>query len=87
MNPQTSSNKGVKRHEVRASLPGNGIGIRNSISAAQQAKGSPSDIKYCNALGKAYSSMFPVMEGMPASDAVAMSRWASFDHTLNGAAA
>ena len=57
------------------------------LAAAQQAKGSPSDIKYCNALGKAYSSMFPVMEGMPVSDAVAMSRWASFDHTLNGAAA
>ncbi len=37
---------------------------------AQQSKGSSSDIKYCDALSKAYSSLFPAMEAMPASDAV-----------------
>ena len=41
---------------------------------AQQIKGSPSDIKYCDALSKAYSSLFPAMEAMPASDAVTMNR-------------
>jgi glutathione peroxidase-family protein len=41
---------------------------------AQQSKGSPSDIKYCDALSKAYSSLFPAMEAMPASDAVTMNR-------------
>jgi hypothetical protein len=45
-------------------------------AAAQQnvAKGTPSDIKYCNALAKSYSSMFPVQQGMPASDVVTLSR-------------
>ena len=41
---------------------------------AQQIKGSPSDIKYCDALSKAYSSLFPAIEAMPASDAVTMNR-------------
>ena len=44
------------------------------VGFAQQSKGSPSDVKYCDALSKAYSSLFPVMEAMPVSDAVAMSR-------------
>jgi hypothetical protein len=35
---------------------------------------NPSDIKYCDALSKVYSSLFPVMERMPASDAVTMNR-------------
>ena len=45
-------------------------------AAAQQnvAKGTPSDIKYCNALAKSYSSLYPVQEGMPASDVVTLSR-------------
>src|SRR5258708_33216115 len=41
---------------------------------AQQIKGSPPDIKYCDALGKADSSLFPAMEALPASDAVTMNR-------------
>jgi hypothetical protein len=44
------------------------------VGFAQQSKGSPSDIKYCDALSKAYSSLFPAMEAMPASDAVTMNR-------------
>jgi hypothetical protein len=44
------------------------------IAFAQQSKGSPSDIKYCNALSKAYSSLFPAMEAMPVSDAMMMDR-------------
>src|SRR4051794_2189390 len=44
------------------------------VGFAQQSKGSPSDIEYCDALSKVYSSLFPVMEGMPASDAVTMNR-------------
>jgi hypothetical protein len=45
-------------------------------ASAQQtvAKGTPADIKYCNALAKSYSSMFPVQEGMAASDVVTLSR-------------
>jgi hypothetical protein len=44
------------------------------VGFAQQSKGSPSDVKYCDALSKAYSSLFPAMEAMPASDAVTMNR-------------
>jgi hypothetical protein len=45
-------------------------------AAAQQnaAKGTPSDIKYCNALAKSYSSLFPAQEGMPAADVVTLGR-------------
>ena len=45
-------------------------------AAAQQnvAKGTPSDIKYCNALTRSYSSLYPVQEGMPAADVVTLSR-------------
>ena len=48
-------------------------------AAAQQniAKGTPSDIKYCNALAKSYSSMFPVQELMSVADVVTLSRCAS----------
>jgi hypothetical protein len=44
-------------------------------AAAQQnvAKGTP-DIKYCNALAKSYSSLFPAQQGMPAADVVTLSR-------------
>jgi hypothetical protein len=38
------------------------------------AKATPSDIEYCNALGKAYSRMFPVQEGMTAADVTTISR-------------
>jgi short subunit fatty acids transporter len=38
------------------------------------AKGTPSDVKYCAAMAKAYSSLFPAQEGMAASDVVLLSR-------------
>jgi len=38
------------------------------------AKGSPADIKYCNALAKSYSSLYPVQEGMTAADVATLSR-------------
>jgi hypothetical protein len=38
------------------------------------AKGSPADIKYCNALAKSYSSLFPAQQGMPVADAAILSR-------------
>jgi hypothetical protein len=45
-------------------------------AATQQdvAKGTPSDIEYCNALGKAYSSMWSANEAMPVGAAAAISR-------------
>ena len=45
-------------------------------AGAQQnvARATPSDIKYCNALAKSYSSMYPVQEGMSGADAVTLSR-------------
>ena len=41
---------------------------------AGSANSTPSDIKYCNALAKSYSSLFPVQQGMPAADVVTLSR-------------
>jgi hypothetical protein len=38
------------------------------------AKASPSDISYCKALGRTYSRLFPVQEGMPATDVTTMDR-------------
>jgi len=45
-------------------------------ATAQQsvAKGSPSDIKYCAALAKSYSGMYPTQEAMSVSDVVLLSR-------------
>ena len=34
--------------------------------------GTPGDIKYCNSLGRSYSSLFPVQEGMSASDVMTL---------------
>jgi hypothetical protein len=46
------------------------------VAAAQQnaAEGRAADIKYCNALVRSYQSTHPVQQGMPASDAVTLSR-------------
>jgi len=38
------------------------------------AKASPSDISYCKALGRTDSRLFPVQEGMPATDVTTMDR-------------
>jgi len=45
-------------------------------ASAQQnvARATPADIKYCNALAKSYSSLFPVQEGMAVADVVTLSR-------------
>lgn len=51
------------------------FGLPVAATAQQSiAKGSPADVKYCNALAKSYSSMFPAQEGMAAADVVLLSR-------------
>ena len=56
-------------------VTGLAFGLPFAAPAQQNvAKGTASDIKYCNALAKSYSSMFPVQQGMPASDVVTLSR-------------
>jgi hypothetical protein len=51
------------------------FGLPFAATAQQSvAKGSPSDIEYCNALGKAYSSMWSANEAMPVAAATAISR-------------
>ena len=46
------------------------------VAAAQQnaTGGKAADIKYCNALVRSYQGAHPVQQGMPASDAVTLSR-------------
>jgi hypothetical protein len=51
------------------------FGLPLAATAQQSvAKGTPSDIKYCDALAKSYSSMFPAQEAMAASDVVLLGR-------------
>lgn len=51
------------------------FGLPLAATAQQSlAKGTPSDIKYCAALAKSYSRLFPAQEGMAASDVVLLSR-------------
>ena len=51
------------------------FGLSHAAAAQQNvAKGTSSDIKYCDALAKAYSSMWPVQEGMTVANAVTLSR-------------
>ena len=51
------------------------FGLPLAATAQQSvAKGTPSDIQYCAAMAKAYSSLFPAQEGMAASDVVLLSR-------------
>jgi hypothetical protein len=51
------------------------FGLPFAATAQQSvAKGTPSDIKYCDALAKSYSSLFPAQEGMAVSDVVLLSR-------------
>jgi hypothetical protein len=51
------------------------FGLPLAATAQQSvAKGTPSDIRYCDALAKSYSSLFPAQEGMAASDVVLLSR-------------
>ena len=56
-------------------LTGLAFGLPFAAVAQQNvARGTPSDIKYCNALAKSYSSLYPVQEGMTAADAATLSR-------------
>ena len=51
------------------------FGLPLAATAQQSvAKGAPSDVKYCAAMAKSYSSLFPAQEGMAASDVVLLSR-------------
>ncbi len=50
------------------------FGLPFAASAQQNGAGGPADIKYCNALGKSYQSLFPLQEGMPVGDVVTLSR-------------
>ena len=51
------------------------FGLPLAATAQQSvAKGTPSDIRYCDALAKSYSSLFPAQEAMAASDVVLLSR-------------
>jgi hypothetical protein len=55
-------------------MTGLAFGLPFAAAAQNVAKGTPSDIKYCNALAKSYSSLYPAQEGMPASDVATLSR-------------
>jgi|SRR5882672_7652107 hypothetical protein len=56
-------------------MTGLAFGLPFAVAAQQNvAKGTPSDIEYCNALGKAYSSMWSANEAMPVAAATAISR-------------
>jgi len=56
-------------------MTGLAFGLPFAASAQQNvAKATPADIKYCNALAKSYSSLFPAQEGMAVSDVVLLSR-------------
>ena len=55
-------------------MTGLAFGLPFDAAAQNVAKGSLSDIKYCNALARSYSSLYPVQEGMTASDAATLSR-------------
>jgi hypothetical protein len=51
-----------------------GLAFGLPFAASAQQSGSPGDVKYCNALAKSYQSMFPLQEGMPVADVLALSR-------------
>jgi hypothetical protein len=55
-------------------MAGLAFGLPFAATAQNVARGGASDVKYCNALAKSYSSMFPTQEGMPVGDVVTLSR-------------
>jgi hypothetical protein len=56
-------------------MTGLAFGFPFAATAQQNvAKGTPSDVKYCDALAKAYSSMWPVQEGMTVDNAFTLSQ-------------
>lgn len=48
------------------------VSLPFAASAQSEGRGTPGDIKYCNSLGRSYSSLFPVQEGMSASDVMTL---------------
>jgi hypothetical protein len=55
-------------------MTGLALGLPFAASAQQSAAGSPGDVKYCNALARSYQTLWPLQEGMPVGDVVALSR-------------
>jgi hypothetical protein len=55
-------------------MTGLAFGLPFAAAAQNVAKGTPSDIKYCNALAKSYSSLYPANEGMSVTDATILTR-------------
>jgi len=55
-------------------MTGLAFGLPFAAAAQNVAKGSPADIKYCNALARSYSSLYPAQEGMPVADAAILGR-------------
>ena len=55
-------------------LAGLAFGLPFAATAQNVARGGASDVKYCNALAKSYSSLFPVNEAMPVADVILLSR-------------
>jgi hypothetical protein len=55
-------------------MTGLAFGLPVAAAAQNVAKGTPADIKYCNALVRSYSSLFPAQEGMPVADAAILGR-------------
>jgi hypothetical protein len=54
-----------------------GLALGLPLAAAAQhtvTKVMPTDIAYCHALARSYSSLWPVNEAMPVSDAVTLTR-------------
>ena len=55
-------------------MTGFAFGLPFAAAAQNLAKAIPSDIKYCNALAKSYSSLYPVNEGMSVADATILTQ-------------
>ncbi|SRR6266852_1187378 len=56
-------------------MTGLAFGLPLAAFAQQNlARANPADIRYCNALAKSYSSLFPAQEGMTAAEVTTMSR-------------
>jgi hypothetical protein len=51
-----------------------GLALGLPFAASAQQSAAPGDVKYCNALAKSYQTLWPLQEGMPVGDVVALSR-------------
>jgi len=55
-------------------MTGLAFGLPFAEGQQSVARGTPSDIKYCDALAKSYTSLYPANEGMSVADATILSR-------------